>query len=93
MQNKAFKLIKEGNNSQALEIIDKLDEVEGESPLKLYLRGLATNDVDYHWKSLEMYIRDRGDRLFSILPYNELIHLKQNKNGVNALYNIIISKK
>jgi hypothetical protein len=93
MQNKAFKLIKEGNNSQALEIIDKLDEVEGESPLKMYLRGLATNDVDYHWKSLEMYIRDRGDRLFSILPYNELIHLKQNKNGVNALYNIIISKK
>lgn len=93
LQNLAFKLIKEGNNYQAIEIIDKLNEVEGETPLRLYLKGLATNEEDYHWKSLEMYIRDRGDRLFSILPRNELIHLKQNKNGVNALYNIILSKK
>jgi hypothetical protein len=93
LQNLAFKLIKEGKYYQALEIIDKLDEVEGKSPLRLYLRGLATNNEDYHWQSLEMYIRDRGDRLFAILPRNELYHLKQNKNGVDALYNIIISKK
>jgi hypothetical protein len=92
LQNLSFKLIKEGKYYQALEILDKLDEVEGKSPLRLYLRGLATNNEDYHWQSLEMYIRDRGDRLFAILPRNELIHLKQNKNGVNALYNIIISK-
>lgn len=93
LQNQSFKLIKEGKYYQAIEIIDKLDQVEGTTPFRLYLRGLATSDEDYHWQSLEMYIRDRGDRLFAILPRNELIHLKQNKNGVNALYNIIISKK
>ncbi|WP_430483516.1 AimR family lysis-lysogeny pheromone receptor [Rossellomorea marisflavi] len=92
VQNLAFKLIKCGKYSHALQIIDKLDSEEGKSPLRLYLRGLATQEADYHWQSLEMYIKVRGDRLFAILPRNELIHLKENRIGVDALYNLNVSR-
>lgn len=88
-KNIALWLIKSGKSYQSIEIIDKIEQVEGISPMSLYLRGLANDDPDCHWQALEMYIKHRGDRLFAILPRNELLHLKQNKYGVNALYNIL----
>lgn len=92
LKNLALMLIKSGKSFQSRPILDKIEQVEGVSPMSLFLRGLATQDADYHWQSLEIYIRDRGDRLFAILPRNELIRLKENKFGVNALYNIISIK-
>lgn len=92
LKNAALRLIKLGKNYQSIKIIDKIDEVEGKSPMSLYLRGLATQDESFHWRSLEMYIRDRGDKLFGILPRDELIRLNQNQYGVNALYNILSTK-
>jgi tetratricopeptide (TPR) repeat protein len=92
LKNVAFRLIKLGNYYQSIKILDKIDEVEGKSPMSLYLRGLATQDENCHWRSLEIYIRDRGDKLFGILPRNELIRLNQNQCGVNALYNILSTK-
>lgn len=91
-KNLALKLIKLGNGYQSVKIIDKMEEIEGKTPMGLYLRGLAMQDVDYHWQSLEMYIKDRGDKLFATLPRNELIRLNQNPYGVNALYNIFSTK-
>jgi tetratricopeptide (TPR) repeat protein len=91
-KNLALRLIKLGNCYQSIKILDKIEEVEGQSPMSLYLRGLATQDENCHWRSLEIYIRDRGDKLFAILPRNELIRLNQNQCGVNALYNILSTK-
>lgn len=88
-KNTALKLIKSGKVHQSVEILDRIEEIEGETPMGLYLKGLALEDESYHWKSLELYIRDRGDKLFALLPRNELIRLKQNEYGVNALCNIL----
>ena len=85
----ALLLIKSGKSYQSIGIIDSIEQDEGISPMTLYLRGLAKGDPDCHWQSLEMYIKYRGDRLFAILPRNELLHLNENKYGVNALYNIL----
>lgn len=91
-KNLALRLIKLGNGYQSIKILDKIEEIEGKTPMGLYLRGLALQDENYHWQSLEMYIKDRGDKLFAILPRNELIRLNQNPYGVNALYNIFSTK-
>jgi tetratricopeptide (TPR) repeat protein len=92
LKNLALRFIKLGKVYQSVKILDKMDEIEGETPMGLYLRGLALEDESYHWKSLELYIRDRGDRLFALLPRNELIRLNQNQYAVNALCNILSTK-
>jgi len=88
-KNLALRLIKIGKNYQSLKIIDKIEEIDGETPMGLYLKGLALDDESYHWRSLELYIRERGDKLFALLPKSELIRLNQNQYGVNALCNIL----
>jgi len=89
LKNLALRLTKIGNNFQSLKIIDKIEEIDGETPMGLYLKGLALDDESYHWRSLELYIRERGDKLFALLPKSELIRLNQNQYGVNALCNIL----
>ncbi|MGM7682839.1 AimR family lysis-lysogeny pheromone receptor [Cytobacillus sp. Hm23] len=87
-QNQAFWLIKNGRNNEGLRI---LDELEGKGPSnaqQLWLRGLATNNPDYHYLSLNNYVRKKGNRLFGSLPKNSLLHLEENKVAIQSIYNI-----
>ncbi|MFS1515927.1 AimR family lysis-lysogeny pheromone receptor [Bacillus sp. SCS-151] len=85
-QNKAYWLIKNSRKEEALHILDQLDNKEGTRAQRLWLRGLATDDAKYHWMSLELYIKQGGDRFFGMLPKEALLELGQDKYPINALY-------
>ncbi|MDX8367167.1 AimR family lysis-lysogeny pheromone receptor [Cytobacillus sp. IB215665] len=85
-QNKAYWLIKQNRNEEALEILDLLNAKNNSEAFHKYLLGLATGDIMYLYMSLEIYIKRNGNRLFAMLPRDALLSAGQNEYAVNAIY-------
>ncbi|MEW9503374.1 AimR family lysis-lysogeny pheromone receptor, partial [Jeotgalibacillus marinus] len=81
-QNVAFNYIMNGEKEKGLALLDKIDV----TPDKLYIQGMATDNPDYFWKSLNGYLK-RGDRLYGLLPVKELNRLGENEKMINMMYN------
>ncbi|MDX8367879.1 AimR family lysis-lysogeny pheromone receptor [Cytobacillus sp. IB215665] len=85
-QNKALWLILNNKQTDGLKILNDLDISKGKNPLREYIKGLATNDVTYFWESLITYINERGDRLYGILPRDQLLKLGEREIAINGYY-------
>ncbi|MEW9503078.1 AimR family lysis-lysogeny pheromone receptor [Jeotgalibacillus marinus] len=82
--NIALNYILDGQKEVGLKILDNLDT----TPKTLYIKGVATDDASYFWKSLEGYMR-RGDRLYGLFSVQELKRLGEREEAVDMLYNNI----
>ena len=72
----------DGQKEEGVEIINRLDT----TPMRSYIKGLATNDPADFWKSLEGYMK-RGDRLYGLFPAQELKRLGEREDTIEMLYN------
>ncbi|MEW9503298.1 AimR family lysis-lysogeny pheromone receptor [Jeotgalibacillus marinus] len=80
--NIAFNHIMNGEKEKGLALLDKVDV----TPDTLYIKGMVTDNRDYFWKSLNGYLK-RGDRLYGLLPVQELKRLGENEEMINMVYN------
>lgn len=80
--NIALKYILNGQKQKGLEVLKKFEE----TPMRLYIKGMATDDPDDFWKSLEGYMK-RGDRLYGSFPIKELRRLGENESVIEMAYN------
>ncbi|MEW9502531.1 AimR family lysis-lysogeny pheromone receptor [Jeotgalibacillus marinus] len=83
-QNVALKYIINGQKEAALKILDKLDI----TPERLYMKGVATDDPSYFWKSLDGFMK-RGDRLYGLFTVQELKRLGERADTIDMVYNNI----
>jgi hypothetical protein len=65
----AFRLIKRGEQSKGIEILDKLPD----TPFRTYYRAIAENDPMLHFKAIGEFIRKK-DYFFARLSEKELEH-------------------
>lgn len=63
----AFRMIKRGETSKALEILNELPE----TPFRIYYRAIATNDLMLHFKAIGAFIKKK-DYFFARLSEKEL---------------------
>ncbi|MFS1519656.1 AimR family lysis-lysogeny pheromone receptor [Bacillus sp. SCS-151] len=87
-QNIAFKYILSGNTAEGLTLLEQVeDEEDYQEPLRDYMRGLATGDREFYWKSLSELI-EQNDKLYGFFPMQALLRLGESETGVKGLYNI-----
>ena len=80
--NIAFNHIMNDEKEKGLALLDKIDV----TPHTLYIKGIATDDPCYFWKSLNEFMK-RGDRLYGLLPVQELKRLGENEEMIDMMYN------
>jgi transcriptional regulator with XRE-family HTH domain len=81
---KAFSLIKKGEKEKGLAIINSLEKKDQKKfPLRCYIKGEATGNVNDYWESMKLF-KKRGDKFLSNLPKIRLLALGENEFVVNS---------
>ncbi len=86
-QGVAYALIKEGKKSEALKILEELENREQNKNIlafHYYYKGLCTDSKDYFFKSVR-YFKESDDTYCVKLPLDELERLGENKTLLDLI--------